>query len=103
MKTYIIPWEQVNQEKSFFIEMFTNQFGESADLSSLTNPIDESKPSFKKALKTIFRDIYDLTGQSKLKATIELIENAQEQDMRVVVYGVHMSYLTGIEDYLLRK
>lgn len=85
------------------MEMFTNQYGDQSDLSSLTNPIDESKPSFKKALKTIFRDIYDLTGQSKLRATMELIENAIEQDMRVVIYGVHMSYLTGIEDYLLRQ
>lgn len=26
-----------------------------------------------------------------------------EQDMRVIVFGIHLSYLTGIEDFLQRK
>ena len=80
--------------------MFQNQFGQSKEQESLANPIDESKPSFNKSLKQIFRDLYDLTGQSKIKATTELLENLMEQELRIVLFGVHLSYFTGIEDFM---
>ena len=41
----------------------------------LTTPIDESIPSFQKTLKQIFRDLFDLTGQAKIKAVFEIIES----------------------------
>ena len=44
-----------------------------------------------------------MTGQSKLKSCQDLITNAFEQDMRVVILGVHLSFLTGMEDFFYRK
>jgi hypothetical protein len=41
----------------------------------LTLPIDEGIPSFQKTLKQIFRDLFDLTGQAKVKAVLEVIDN----------------------------
>ena len=67
IKTFIVPWEDQNKSIGFFEEMFVNQFGPHKEFESISEPMDDSKPSFKKSLKGIFKDIYDLTGQSKLK------------------------------------
>ena len=45
-----------------FEEFYSDRY-----LWHLQTPIDNSIPAFKKPLKTIFKDLYDLTGQAKLK------------------------------------
>jgi len=102
--------------------MFFNHFSqeklesESAEMTKfLTAPIDEATPSFQKTLKQIFRDLFDLTGQAKLKAVFEIIENylyASGTDtngrndrmiknpQKLVICAYHTSFLTSLEDFL---
>ena len=61
---------------------------------------DDTKPTFKKSLKQIFRDLYDFSGQAKLKATQEVIDNLLENNMRVIIFGFHLTFMTAIEDHL---
>ena len=87
LKTFIQPWEDEqtkqhgSEHRGFFFDMFFKYFcAESlkADpglIKFLTLPIDEGTPSFQKTLKQIFRDLFDLTGQAKVKAVLEVIDN----------------------------
>lgn len=75
LKTFIIPWEHENREQAFFKLMFSEHFSVDSSTSSdwqatlaqLSSPSDQSVPTFKKSLKSIFKDLYDLTGLAKLK------------------------------------
>lgn len=70
LQNFVKPWEEKNRHTSFFEEMFFNQFGDNPrpeQVKDLSDPTDESKPSFLKGLKQIFRDLYDYSGMAKLK------------------------------------
>lgn len=70
MHNYVRPWELQNPDTSFLEHMFLTMYPQptAENIKFLCDPTDESKPSFQKSLKQIFRDLYDLTGQAKLKA-----------------------------------
>lgn len=105
LKTFVKPWEEENPELSFFEEMFIKMYSNPSkdEIKYLSDPLDLGKPSFQKSLKQIFRDLYDLSGQAKLKVTYDVIDNILENNMRVLIFGFHMTFLTALEDYLTRK
>lgn len=83
--------------------MFNDYFKKENEYQEIKSPLDESKPSFKKTLKCIFKDVYDMTGVSKLKPTQELVLNLIQKKIRVVILAIHLSFLTGMEDWLSRN
>eukprot|EP00347_Sterkiella_histriomuscorum_P001302 403372559 len=102
---YVVPREVQNPDLSFFEEMFLTYFQTPDKVQSkfLCDPIDDSKLSFQKSLVQIFRDLYDYSGQAKLKATYEVIDNILENGMRVLIFGYHLYFITAIEDHLTSK
>jgi hypothetical protein len=50
--------------------------------------------SVKTSLKDVFREIYDLTGLAKFKASIEIIDNLLLKCQKVVICALHASFLT---------
>lgn len=127
LKTFFQPWEEQNPDpnhKGIFYEMFFNHFSqdklemEPDTVDFLTAPIDEGTPSFQKTLKQIFRDLFDLTGQAKLKASCDIIENflyagggetngrgnvTVTNPQKLIVCAFHQSFLTSLEDFLTNK
>jgi hypothetical protein len=104
--------------------MFFNHFSQEKlendpeNVKFLTSPVDEAVPSFLKTLKQIFRDLFDLTGQAKLKATFEILDNylyagggelnsrgyiTVKNPQKMIVCAYHTSFLTSLEDFLTNK
>ncbi len=50
VRSFIVPWETENPDRSFFEEMFCSYF-QNTDDNFLTQPIDEALPGFQKSLK----------------------------------------------------
>jgi hypothetical protein len=73
--------------------MFCTYF-QNTDDPFLTQPINEALPGFQKSLKQIFRDLFDLTGQSKFKACSEIIDNILYKTKKIVIFAFHASFLT---------
>ncbi|CDW78143.1 UNKNOWN [Stylonychia lemnae] len=105
LQNYVKPWEDQHPNQSFFLEMFQN-FYENPNKDQtkfLCDPTDDSRPSFQKTLKQIFRDLYDYSGLAKLKVTQDIIDNILENGMRVLIFSYHLTFITSIEDHLSRK
>jgi hypothetical protein len=105
LQNYVKPWELQNPTSSFFEHMFANVYPyPSKEVQKfLCDPTDESKPSFQKSLKQIFRDLYDYSGLAKLKIVQDIIDSVLDQHMRVIVFCFHLSFITSIEDHLLKR
>jgi hypothetical protein len=74
-----------------------------AVLAQLSSPSDQSIPTFKKSLKSIFKDLYDLTGLAKLKQLFTFIDYVLQKDQRLIIFNLHLSFQTGLEDHLFRQ
>jgi hypothetical protein len=47
--------------------------------------------------------LYDFTGLAKLKTVQDIIDNVLENNMRLIIFCFHMTFITAIEDHLHKK